>query len=78
MASIPACHAGDRGSIPRRGVLFWLFNIFQSMKFENFQKLAADTKKEIGAAHHQERSRSVWLNSGTELKVPKIDGEKLE
>ncbi|KAL7506339.1 hypothetical protein ACHAXN_003637 [Cyclotella atomus] len=22
VASIPACHAGDRGSIPRRGVLF--------------------------------------------------------
>ena len=24
MASIPACHAGDRGSIPRRGVSFAL------------------------------------------------------
>jgi len=48
------------------------------MKIENFQKLAVDVKKEIGAAHHQERSRSVWLNSGTELKVPKIDGQKLE
>ena len=23
MVSIPACHAGDRGSIPRRGVLFF-------------------------------------------------------
>ena len=22
MVSIPACHAGDRGSIPRRGVIF--------------------------------------------------------
>ena len=22
VVSIPACHAGDRGSIPRRGVLF--------------------------------------------------------
>ena len=22
MVSIPACHAGDRGSIPRRGVFF--------------------------------------------------------
>eukprot|EP00954_Amorphochlora_amoebiformis_P029005 1392527-Amorphochlora_amoeboformis.AAC.1 len=22
VASIPACHAGDRGSIPRRGVIF--------------------------------------------------------
>ena len=24
MASIPACHAGDRGSIPRDGVTFFL------------------------------------------------------
>ena len=23
MVSIPACHAGDRGSIPRRGVFFY-------------------------------------------------------
>ena len=23
VVSIPACHAGDRGSIPRRGVLFF-------------------------------------------------------
>ena len=23
MVSIPACHAGDRGSIPRRGVIFF-------------------------------------------------------
>ena len=25
VVSIPACHAGDRGSIPRRGVLFLSF-----------------------------------------------------
>ena len=25
MVSIPACHAGDRGSIPRRGALIFLF-----------------------------------------------------
>ena len=74
MVSIPACHAGDRGSIPRRGVLFMSSKIIQSMKFVNFQKLAADAKKEIGAARHQERSRSVWLNAGSELKVPKIEG----
>ena len=24
VVSIPACHAGDRGSIPRRGVCFWI------------------------------------------------------
>ena len=24
VVSIPACHAGDRGSIPRRGVLFFI------------------------------------------------------
>ena len=25
VVSIPACHAGDRGSIPRRGVLFQIY-----------------------------------------------------
>ena len=25
MVSIPACHAGDRGSIPRRGVFFLFY-----------------------------------------------------
>ena len=28
VVSIPACHAGDRGSIPRRGVLFFFQNDF--------------------------------------------------
>ena len=28
VVSIPACHAGDRGSIPRRGVLFYLISSF--------------------------------------------------
>ena len=27
VVSIPACHAGDRGSIPRRGEFFLLFQI---------------------------------------------------
>ena len=27
VVSIPACHAGDPGSIPGRGVYFFLFNI---------------------------------------------------
>ena len=31
VASIPACHAGDRGSIPRRGVLF----LYYSYQWEN-------------------------------------------
>lgn len=32
VVSIPACHAGDRGSIPRRGgfVFFLFFVLFQS------------------------------------------------
>ncbi len=25
VVSIPACHAGNRGSIPRRGVIFFFF-----------------------------------------------------
>ena len=45
------------------------------MKFENFEKLASDAQKQYGAARHQERSRSVWLNAGSQLKVPDIDGE---
>ena len=28
VVSIPACHAGDRGSIPRRGVPLFSFFIF--------------------------------------------------
>ena len=27
VVSIPACHAGDRGSIPRRGEIFFFFFI---------------------------------------------------
>ena len=26
VVSIPACHAGDRGSIPRRGEIFFFFH----------------------------------------------------
>ena len=33
VVSIPACHAGDRGSIPRRGVLFTLQD--QQNKLDN-------------------------------------------
>ena len=29
VVSIPACHAGDRGSIPRRGVSFFFQNDFK-------------------------------------------------
>ena len=29
VVSIPACHAGDRGSIPRRGVSFLFFRFRQ-------------------------------------------------
>ena len=29
VASIPACHAGDRGSIPRRGVFLMLVSSFR-------------------------------------------------
>eukprot|EP00804_Cyclotella_cryptica_P022544 CCRYP_009453-RA/>CCRYP_009453-RA protein AED:0.29 eAED:-0.60 QI:0/-1/0/1/-1/0/1/0/76 len=31
VASIPACHAGDRGSIPRRGVTFGILGFFLSV-----------------------------------------------
>ena len=34
MVSIPACHAGDRGSIPRRGVLFSI--LFPVVCWSNF------------------------------------------
>ena len=32
VVSIPACHAGDRGSIPRHGDLFFLIENFLSFK----------------------------------------------
>ena len=28
VVSIPACHAGDRGSIPRRGVVIYIISLF--------------------------------------------------
>ena len=34
VVSIPACHAGDRGSIPRRGVLyFFIISLFMVHDF---------------------------------------------
>ena len=32
VVSIPACHAGDRGSIPRRGVIFYLVKVLSKDK----------------------------------------------
>ena len=32
VVSIPACHAGDRGSIPRRGEVFFLLKTIFSSK----------------------------------------------
>ena len=50
VVSIPACHAGDRGSIPRRRVLFikssWLFMIiyFENLKCsEKYAKCESST-----------------------------------
>ena len=31
VVSIPACHAGDRGSIPRRGEYLFFFSFFFSL-----------------------------------------------
>ena len=31
MVSIPACHTGDRGSIPRRGDRYWLFTSYRKI-----------------------------------------------
>ena len=36
VASIPACHAGDRGSIPRRGEFCFLIRIFQLLPKDIF------------------------------------------
>jgi hypothetical protein len=35
VASIPACHAGDRGSIPRRGVKPFLMMILFDSRWRN-------------------------------------------
>ena len=32
VVSIPACHAGDRGSIPRRGDFLIIFEIYELQK----------------------------------------------
>ena len=33
VVSIPACHAGDRGSIPRHGELFYTFFLVRIKRF---------------------------------------------
>ena len=35
VVSIPACHAGDRGSIPRRGVSFFLPKTISRFNFRS-------------------------------------------
>ena len=35
VVSIPACHAGDRGSIPRRGALLKRFSLLRAKKFSH-------------------------------------------
>ena len=37
VVSIPACHAGDRGSIPRRGGFFFTF--FISLEIDELEKV---------------------------------------
>ena len=43
VVSIPACHAGDRGSIPRRGE--WLFSFFFFFLFSFSLYLVEETFK---------------------------------
>ena len=38
MVSIPACHAGDRGSIPRRGVLFVQIGLQHFLSIDFYRK----------------------------------------
>ena len=42
MVSIPACHAGDRGSIPRRGVFFFSSNLYLSQNEYRILKKLVD------------------------------------
>ena len=45
MVSIPACHAGDRGSIPRRGAVFYsqvLLIVKMQKMAEQHQEYSAD------------------------------------
>ncbi len=37
MVSIPACHAGDRGSIPRRGEYFDCLNLSDFVNLSDFR-----------------------------------------
>ena len=39
VVSIPACHAGDRGSIPRLGVFFHLFDLYSFLIYYFFNKM---------------------------------------
>ena len=44
VVSIPACHAGDRGSIPRRGGLLFFFRFVSVLIFNTHVKSAIDLK----------------------------------
>ena len=44
MVSIPACHAGDRGSIPRRGVLFFIRSKVYFLPYLTTSDLLMDLK----------------------------------
>jgi hypothetical protein len=39
VVSIPACHAGDRGSIPRHGEFFICLKLFLEIAFYNTETL---------------------------------------
>ena len=45
MVSIPACHAGDRGSIPRRGVFFIKDHHLMISKFKMVHLESTQTRR---------------------------------
>ncbi len=63
MVSIPACHAGDRGSIPRRGAMLllgslWLSNQWSLSKSDVNQMIINDPTKS-----NESKAQQVPLNS---------------
>ena len=60
MARISACHAGDRGSIPRLGVVFFLFK--PPSKGKNNQKFSTESSDLITTFFIRLSILSILLN----------------
>ena len=88
MVSIPACHAGDRGSIPRRGVFFSTLNFCSSqtrlVRCGQSNGIRHESKKgfQIGTWSVDQSEDSIWKpikeKVWNEIWITKLMKERLK